>query len=215
MKKLNLSVLTLAVLCGASTLPVSAATDDTGNSAFPHHGNPGPMHNRGGEPGLNLVELDTNHDGKISLEEFLAPRTARIEKLFTRLDRNGDGLISQDELMSPAVTRTLRSHHQAAVGSTTNSARAACMAKIEPNPEQPVRLDSATLLNNFAGIDTNGDGKLNLAELTTYATTTATAEFNKLDIDGDGFLTQKDFDALRAQRQANAKAVRDCVKSSQ
>lgn len=38
--------------------------------------------------------LDTNKDGKVTLEEF----SARQDKMFTRMDKNKDGVISKDEM---------------------------------------------------------------------------------------------------------------------
>jgi Ca2+-binding EF-hand superfamily protein len=40
--------------------------------------------------------LDTNHDGKLTLQEFSASQ----QKTFARMDRNGDGAITRDEMTS-------------------------------------------------------------------------------------------------------------------
>jgi Ca2+-binding EF-hand superfamily protein len=40
-----------------------------------------------------LQSLDTNHDGKVSLEEFRAPQVA----LFNRIDTNHDGVVTPQE----------------------------------------------------------------------------------------------------------------------
>ena len=40
--------------------------------------------------------LDTNHDGKLTLQEFAASQ----QKTFARMDRNGDGAITRDEMTS-------------------------------------------------------------------------------------------------------------------
>jgi Ca2+-binding EF-hand superfamily protein len=50
-----------------------------------------------------LKKLDTNHDGKISLDEWKAsPRSrkdpARAQEMFNKLDANHDGFITLDEL---------------------------------------------------------------------------------------------------------------------
>lgn len=40
-----------------------------------------------------IQQLDADKDGKVSLEEFLAPG----KKQFAQIDKNGDGYITQDE----------------------------------------------------------------------------------------------------------------------
>jgi Ca2+-binding EF-hand superfamily protein len=44
-------------------------------------------------PDQMLQSLDTNHDGKVSLEEFRAPQIA----LFNRIDTNHDGVVTPQE----------------------------------------------------------------------------------------------------------------------
>lgn len=47
-------------------------------------------------------KLDTNHDGKISSDEWKAASDARFKKM----DANGDGFISHDEMRAAARKRT-------------------------------------------------------------------------------------------------------------
>jgi Ca2+-binding EF-hand superfamily protein len=59
-----------------------------------------------------LKKLDTNNDGKISLDEWKAgPRSqkdpARAQEMFTKLDANHDGFITLDELKAMA-----QHHHE-------------------------------------------------------------------------------------------------------
>jgi Ca2+-binding EF-hand superfamily protein len=46
--------------------------------------------------GRAFQRLDTNHDGKVTLQEFAASQ----QKTFARMDRNGDGTITRDEMVS-------------------------------------------------------------------------------------------------------------------
>jgi hypothetical protein len=43
---------------------------------------------------LSFDSIDTNHDGKVSKEEFLA----HAEEMFKSMDANGDGVLLRDEL---------------------------------------------------------------------------------------------------------------------
>ncbi|MFL6688854.1 MAG: hypothetical protein ACJ8IR_01515 [Alphaproteobacteria bacterium] len=44
----------------------------------------------------SFQRLDSNHDGKLTLQEFSASQA----KTFARMDKNGDGVITRDELTS-------------------------------------------------------------------------------------------------------------------
>ena len=59
-----------------------------------HGGRDGPMPFRGPD----LKQLDKDKDGKISLEEFVAPMKAR----FARMDVNQDGFLDEAELNAPS-----------------------------------------------------------------------------------------------------------------
>ena len=51
-----------------------------------------------------MQKLDTNHDGKISADEFRAPQLAT----FAKLDSNGDGVVSPAELQAYAKAHPAR-----------------------------------------------------------------------------------------------------------
>jgi len=68
---------------------------DGGRRGHPPHGD-GP---HGPPPfgGRDLKRLDTDGDGKVSLEEFIAPARAR----FSEMDANKDGFLDEDERKAP------------------------------------------------------------------------------------------------------------------
>jgi Ca2+-binding EF-hand superfamily protein len=52
----------------------------------------------GGEDGKQgCHKADTNNDGAISRDEFMAKHQARAEKMFSKLDANKDGKIDSEE----------------------------------------------------------------------------------------------------------------------
>ncbi len=51
-------------------------------------------------PQSPFAEIDTNGDGKIDYNEFLAAHEKKIEMRFKALDTNGDGFLTQDETMA-------------------------------------------------------------------------------------------------------------------
>lgn len=52
----------------------------------------------GGNHENMMEQADTNHDGKISHDEFKAAHEKRMEEMFKKLDANGDGAIDKDEM---------------------------------------------------------------------------------------------------------------------
>jgi Ca2+-binding EF-hand superfamily protein len=47
-----------------------------------------------------LAQFDTNHDGKLDANERAAMKAAMAEKRFAKLDTNGDGVISKEEFLA-------------------------------------------------------------------------------------------------------------------
>lgn len=67
-----------------------------------HHGNEGGQH--------GCQKADSNHDGAISRDEFMAKHQARAEKMFSKLDANKDGKIDADE---HKAAHSGKAHHHA------------------------------------------------------------------------------------------------------
>lgn len=45
-----------------------------------------------------MEQADTNHDGKVSFDEFKAFHDKRMQEHFKKMDTNGDGFIDKDEM---------------------------------------------------------------------------------------------------------------------
>lgn len=58
----------------------------------------------------HMMKADTNHDGKISHDEFRAASEKRSEEHFKRMDTNGDGFI--DEAEKQAAFEKMREHRK-------------------------------------------------------------------------------------------------------
>lgn len=94
MGRMLVAVLTTTVLLSS---PLSAA--DTCKKAV----------KKAGKLEQLFKKLDTNNDGKLSLDEFrkiadyqpkLKQKPGAVDKRFARLDKNGDGFVSLEELKS-------------------------------------------------------------------------------------------------------------------
>ena len=51
-------------------------------------------HGHGDKKGKMMEKVDTDGDGKVSKEEFMA----KHEKMFTKMDADGDGYLSKEEM---------------------------------------------------------------------------------------------------------------------
>ena len=85
-------ILAAAAIALAATLSFSALAQEPG------YGKPGP---RGDGPRGMMQRVDTDGDGRITLEEFKAPQ----ERQFAMLDANGDGVIDKDEFGARRMAR--------------------------------------------------------------------------------------------------------------
>lgn len=172
---------------------------------------------RGGHFAHALKKLDTDGDGRISLDEYLAGATTR----FKAVDTNNSGSVTAAQLASSPQALA---HNQ----------RVAKMLvrHLDSTNKGYVTADDfvAAAQKRFAAIDTQGTGKLTLAEFSAArpgrrehaafgaqppagASTTAgthagwhqkfaQAEFAKLDTNADGVVTQDEFVAAAKARFA-------------
>jgi hypothetical protein len=58
----------------------------------------------------DMMDADTNKDGVISKDEFMAAHQARADKMFTMMDANHDGKIDQAE--RNAMKGKWKEHHE-------------------------------------------------------------------------------------------------------
>lgn len=72
-----------------------------------------------------MERADTNHDGKISMDEFKAAHEKRVEEMFKRMDTNGDGFIDKDEMRKhrEMMREKMREHMHQGMGNGTQSSK--------------------------------------------------------------------------------------------
>lgn len=223
MKLRFLGIVTLSTLCALVMTDLSLAADSgTGGPSAEQRGPGGRMGGRrgpggpgfgGGDPEVRVERLDTDSDGKVSLEEFLAPRLSRVDDMFSRLDSNGDGLLEQGEGRPNGrgdddSGRRQRGNRP----NIDNDAMIACVQQSVPGFTPPEGPGGDGIEGRFADNDSNGDGKLSLTEVSTALTTQSEQQFGRLDTDSDGYITSTELDAQQEQRQAVAQAMRQCAR---
>jgi Ca2+-binding EF-hand superfamily protein len=122
-----------------------------------------------------IQQLDTDGDGKVSLEEALAPQKTRI----TETDTDGDGFISAEE-----------------ASAAFNSQVPAEM--LEAMKERGMPDPGETFVKN---LDADGDGKISPDEFEQPTV----ESFQRMDSDSDGFATQEEaavfFEEMQRQLQ--------------
>ncbi|HOJ68134.1 MAG TPA: hypothetical protein PK379_05820 [Candidatus Hydrogenedentes bacterium] len=112
-------------------------------------------------PQGRAAQADTNHDGKLSLDEAKTAFPNMTEERFKALDKNSDGFLTPAERPKPPANGSPAAREQA---------RRQLVARIK-------RADS------------DQDGKITLQEAQKEFPRMTPERFNKLDTDGDGALT--------------------------
>lgn len=185
MKRSTLAFASMAVIALAMPLAAQAG--------------PGKGH-RGHGP--HLMQMDTNNDGTITRAEADASIAAR----FAEIDTNSDGFVTQDEMKTHQEAK--RAEMKETWETRKADAEAAGKAPREGKPRRekdPAKAGAKAgeweakraekSAERWAGMDTDGDGRLSLAEFT--------AEhikfFEKLDADSDGTITKAELDAAKSK----------------
>lgn len=124
-----------------------------------------------------LAKMDTNGDGRISLDEYLTAATTS----FKRIDTQSQGSVDATQLAkSPAATERILHRAKALV----NHLDKAGNGYVTPDEFR------VAATKRFARLDQNGDGRLTRGELG--------KRFDKLDANHDGVVTQDEFLAAAA-----------------
>ncbi|MBK1620373.1 EF-hand domain-containing protein [Lamprobacter modestohalophilus] len=118
-----------------------------------------------------IQQLDTDGDGKVSLEEALAPQKPR----FTETDTDGDGFISMEEA-STAFNNQVPAE------------------MLEAMKERGMPDPGETFVKN---LDKDGDGKVSPAEFEQPTV----ESFERMDADSDGFATNEEATAFFEEMQ--------------
>lgn len=138
-------------------------------------GGQGQMGNR--QPGQMLLDrFDTNKDGKVTKDEFLA----KVKERFDQMDLNNDGKITDDDL--PPM---MRGRNVLAGGGAGGQGMGQGMG----------RGGMGGGMGWLRGADANKDGAITLDE----AIAAATKQFDQLDRNKDGAVDKADFDAMKKE----------------
>ena len=124
---------------------------------------------KAGDAAEKFKQMDTNGDGRISHEEYIASEQAR----FAKLDTNGDGIISAAELAAGQETKKKNP------------------LKFWEKGDKDSKEAPLSPTGKLGPADANADGQITREEQLAYAETT----FTTLDADKDGSLTQQELEA--------------------
>ena len=141
-----------------------------------------------GLPAL-LQTLDTNGDGQLDRTEF-----ARLSGLFDKLDSNRDGQIAPRELFG-ARSLTNNTDRSNTPQSRNRSSQRSSAGRPEPSGRQRSTGNISFLLRRF---DRNQDGRLARDEVQGRLKD----NFDKVDADGDGFLSNTEIQSAASARNA-------------
>lgn len=139
-----------------------------------------------------LARVDTNKDGVASSEElkagFEAHKKERLEKMFAAQDQNKDGRLARTESHMPSAwfERADQNHDGVLTLAELTDARKNVARDHEGKPRHDGK-------RHGAGLDENGDGKVDRAELSQAAA----RQMTRLDTNADGSLTIDEFGAER------------------
>jgi len=136
-----------------------------------------------------IQQLDTDGDGKVSLEEALAPQKPR----FSETDTDGDGFVSVEEA-STAFSNQVPAE------------------MLEAMKERGMPDPGESFVKN---LDKDGDGKISPAEFEQPTV----ESFKRMDADGDGFATKQEatlfFEEMQRQMQEQMQQMQQMQQQQQ
>lgn len=143
--------------------------------------------------------LDADGDGSVTRAEA----EAGIAAHFAKIDANSDGYVTREEMQAHheaqrAEMKARWEARKAEAGTPDRPPRGEGRGQRQMDPakageRKAKRAEKAD--ERWAAIDTDGDGRLSLAEFTV----SRIQAFDKLDADGDGVVTEAEFEASKAK----------------
>lgn len=147
-----------------------------------------------------FANSDTNHDGYVSLGEFLAPVSSQNKKVIIKSGQlnleTDQGLKELDQDITKKVRALLKEHKDANVQfiktPSTHKASTACH-------EAMIAFNASNFTLEFSRLDTNNDNKLSVKEFaqSSYVPQRKNIQtlFNTLDVNKDGILREAEVKA--------------------
>ena len=210
MKLKKLIIVSTAALLSAAILPAATAQDtDTraersitaidvrpqrGDGERPARHRPRP----GGSIDRMFGHLDADGDGFVSDDEFLDARLARVDSQFDRQDEDGDGLISEEE----ADRRGDRTEHP----DVDREAVIACLRETIADWEGPHDIE-----DRFDAVDLDGDGYIDLVELSIALEERAYVLFDRIDTNNDGLISLEEVEVFQDDQINLRRVIRACI----
>ena len=136
-------------------------------------------------PGKDMAQAvqqaDTNHDGKVTFEEWKAARPNCTQERFNALDRNHDGALTKDD--KPATPAGEEARPPLPAQGQAKPGKGAQAAKGERHQQLLAKLKEA---------DKDNDGKVTFDEAKAVVPKLTQEHFNKLDRNHDGAISAAD-----------------------
>jgi len=137
---------------------------------------------REGRRGKQMFEkADADGDSKISADEFVAAAEHRVTRMMDRLDSDGNGVVTQQEFEAAHANRGEGKKGRGGKGGEGK----------RPNGGKPPSFDE---------LDDDGNSELSEDELVAHHAERAETRFEKMDENGDGFLTKDEMGKRRRNR---------------